>query len=138
MTLKFFDEVTPTSGTVPFLDEFVKKAKNLKQQKYPVSEIRRVRSDKGYLVITEKFSCFLWKNAKNTKQLIEALNFYIESGKGYEVVVFLPDTKKADFKMAVDFDVEVTWFTSKNGFTTTPVESVSQDINPDKNPFLPD
>lgn len=138
MALKFFDEVTPTSGTVPFIDEFVKKAKNLKQQQYPVNEIRRVRSDKGYLVITEKFSCFLWKNAKNTKQLIEALNFYIESGKGYEVVVFLPDTKKADFRMAVDFDVEVTWFTSKNGFTTTPVESVSQDINPDKNPFLPD
>ena len=138
MALKFFDEVTPISGTVPFIDEFVKKAKNLKQQQYPVNEIRRVRSDKGYLVITEKFSCFLWKNAKNTKQLIEALNFYIESGKGYEVVVFLPDTKKADFRMAVDFDVEVTWFTSKNGFTTTPVESVSQDINPDKNPFLPD
>ena len=138
MALKFFDEVTPTSGTVPFIDEFVKKAKNLKQQQYPVNEIRRVRSDKGYLVITEKFSCFLWKNAKNTKQLIEALNFYIESGKGYEVVVFLPDTKKADFRMAVDFDVEVTWFTSKNGFTTTQVESASRDIDPDKNPFLPD
>jgi hypothetical protein len=138
MALKFFDETPSNSGSLPFLDEFVKKAKNLKQKEYPVNEIRRVKSDKGYLVITEKFSCFLWKNAKETRQLLEALQFYIESGKGYQVVVFLPDVKKADFKMAVDFDVEVTWFTSKNGFTTTQEESASRDINPDKNPFLPD
>jgi len=138
MALKFFDDTSSNSGSLPFLQDFIKKAKSLKQDTYPVVEITRVRSDKGYMVKTEKFMCFLWKNQKITGQLIEALEFYIESGKGYEICVFLPDVKKDDFKLGVNFEQEVTWFTSKNGFTTTQEESVCQGINPDKNPFLPD
>lgn len=138
MALKFFEESNPTAGTLPFLDEYIKKAKNLKTDTFEVNEISRVKSDKGYLIKTDKFIAFLWKNAKVTQQLIEALDFYINSGTGYAVVVYLPDTKKADFKMAVDFDKEVTWFTAKNGYTTTQEESSSQAIDPDKNPFLPD
>ena len=137
MALKFFDDANPTSGQLPFLDEFVKNAKNLKQDTYQVSEIRRVQSDKGYLVVTEKFTCFIWKNAKTTKQLIEALDFYINSDKGYAVCVFLPDVKKSEFRLGVDFDTEVTWFTSKNGFTITQEESNSAAIDGTSNPFLP-
>jgi hypothetical protein len=138
MALKFFDEASSTTGTIPFLNDFIKKSKNNKTQQFEVTEIKRVKSDKGYLVVTEKFQCFIWKNSKITKQLIEALDFYINSDKGYSIVVYLPDPKKDDFKLAVDFDKEVTWFTSGNGYTTIPVDASYQDIDPDKNPFLPD
>lgn len=138
MALKFFDDTSATSGSIPFLNEFVKKAKNLKTQQFEVTEIKRVKSDKGYLVITEKFQCFIWKNAKLTTQLIEALDFYINSDKGYSIVVYLPNVKKDDFKLAVDFDKEVTWFVSGNGYTTTHVDASYQDIDPNKNPFLPE
>ena len=138
MALKFFDDTSSNSGSLPFLNDFIKKAKNLKTDTFPITEVVRVKSDKGYMVKTEKFMCFLWKNQKVTQQLIEALEFYINSGKGYEISVFLPNVKQDDFKIGIDFEKEVTWFTSKNGFTTIQGESASQDINPDKNPFLPD
>jgi hypothetical protein len=138
MALKFFDDVSPSSGNLPFLNEFVKKAKNLKTNTFEINEIKRVKSDKGYLASTDKFMVFLWKNAKITQQMVEALDFYINSDKGYALVIYLPNTKSDEYKLGVDFDKEVTWFTSKNGYTTTQEESVSKDINPDKNPFLPD
>jgi hypothetical protein len=138
MALKFFDDTSSQKTTTPFLDEFIKKNKNLKENTFPIIEIRRVKSDKGFLVITEEFSCFIWKNAKVTGQLIEALEFYVNNSTGYELVVFLPDKKKADFKLGVNFEKEMTWFTSKNGYTLTQDGLDYPEHLPDKNPFLPD
>lgn len=136
MALKFFDDLNPQSSQLPFLDEFIKKEKNLKTDTFPIQEITRVKSDKGFMVKTEKFMVFIWKNQKITQQLIEALDLWINGTVGYELVVFLPNTKKTDFKLGVDFEKEVTWFTSKNGYTTIQEDVSYQDIDPDKNPFL--
>lgn len=138
MTLKFFDEASPSSGQLPFLDDFVKDNQNSKVKQYSVCEIKRVRSDKGFLVSTNKFSCFVWKNSALAKQLIQALEHYVETAKGYDLVVYLPNPKKADFKLAADFDSPTTWFASKNGFTTLESESASQVETQGGNPFIPD
>lgn len=138
MALKFFDELTPQNSLVVFLDEYIKKEKNIKQKDYPITEIKRVKSDKGFMVYTEKFMVFLWKNQKITQQMIEALSLWVSGEVGYELIVHLPDPKKADFRLGVDFEKEVTWFTAKNGFTTIQADATSVGIDPDKNPFLPD
>lgn len=136
MALTFFEDTSSTAGELPFLNEFIKKAKNLKTQQYEVKEIKKTRKDKGYLVITDRFSCYIWKNAKEAGQLIEALDLYINGGKGYAIFVYLPDPKKDDFKLAVDFEQERTWYAGKNGYTTT-LELASITTVDGTNPFLP-
>ena len=138
MALKFFDEPSSSSGQLPFLDDYVKSNQNNKQKQFSVCEIRRVKSDKGYLVLTNKFSCFIWKNSAIAKQIVEALDHYVKTAKGFDLVVFLPDPKKADFRLAADFDAPTTWFASKNGYTTLESESSSQEEIQGGNPFIPD
>jgi len=138
MTIKFFDEeVSSTSGSIPFLDEWIKNNSKNKKKDFYISEIVRVKSNKGYLVKTSDFSVFIWMNSKLAKQLVEALDLYVNKiGYGYNLVVHLNNPTKAEFKLGCDTSEQITWFSSKNGYSLT--ESfASSVVDTTENPFIP-
>lgn len=138
MALKFFDDNQSSgSGNLEFLNDWIEKNPKNKDKEFPIEEVVRVQSGKGYLLKTEKFAVFLFKNQKIAKQLTEALDTYVnELGYGWELLVFLPKPNKPDFKIACNDEKQVTWFTSKNGYTTLEDLYTSQ-TSEDTNPFLP-
>ncbi|HET6747597.1 MAG TPA: hypothetical protein VFH06_05830 [Candidatus Saccharimonadales bacterium] len=140
MALKFFEpEESNSNGSLDFLNDWLVENPKNKQVQFLITEVKRAQSNKGFIVSTEKFNVFLWKNAKLTKMLIEALDHYInESRFGYELYVVLKKPTKADFSIAANDESRITWFTSKNGYTTSEENATSQEeVEITGNPLIP-
>lgn len=137
MALKFFDSQPSSSGSLDFLDEWIKKNPKNKETVFPINEVKRAQSNKGYTVKTDKFMVFLWGNSKDCKNLLEALQFYCENPQdGCQLAVVLDDPKEPKYRLAVDDEKPVTWFVMGNGFTTTePVYSLGEESS-SFNPLL--
>lgn len=137
MALKFFDDDAQSSGNgqLSFLPDWLEENPKNKTTTFLVTEIKRVQSGKGYMVITDKFAVFLWKNSKIAKFLVDALAHWVEyPDTGYELYVVLKKPDKPDYQLASDTERPTTWFTSKNGFTT--VEPDASSVGENQNPFL--
>lgn len=140
MALKFFElEESNGNGALDFLNDWLVENPKNKQTEFLITEVKRVQSNKGFIVSTEKFNVFMWKNAKLTKMLIEALDHYVNESKfGYELYVVLKKPTKADFSIAANDESRITWFTSKNGYTTSEENATSQDeVVTTGNPLIP-
>lgn len=140
MALKFFEpEESNGSGSLDFLNDWLVENPKNKQTEFLITEVKRAQSNKGFIVSTEKFNVFLWKNAKLTKMLIEALDHYVNESKfGFELYVVLKKPTKADFSIAANDETKITWFTSKNGYTTSEENAISQDeVETTGNPLIP-
>lgn len=137
MALTFF-EVNEDSGTgeLLFLNDWLKENPKNKTTIFEVTDIKAVKSGKGYIAITRSFQVFLWKNSKVTKMLVQALDVWInhEPDTGFQLLVVLDSGSKDGYKLAVDKDVKATWFQMGNGFTTTEQFAYSQET--DLNIFL--
>jgi hypothetical protein len=139
MALKFFEpKKSSGSGNTPFVNDWLKDNPKNKETTFIVKEIVRTQSDNGYRVVCDDFQGFIWKNQKLTTLLLEALEVWIkERESGYALFLVLHDPKKPEFTLACDKDVPVSWFTSKNGYTTTESSAVSDtQIQEGTNPFL--
>ena len=140
MALKFFEsEESNSNGSLDFLNDWLVENPKNKQKEFLITEVKRVQSNRGFIVSTEKFNCFLWKNAKLTKMLIEALDHYINESKfGFELYVVLKVPTKADFSIAANDETRITWFVSKNGYTTSEENAISQEeVVTTGNPLIP-
>ena len=139
MALTFFEPKDNIgSGDTPFLNDWLASNPKNKETTFLVKEIIKAQSGKGYRVVCDNFQGFIWANAKMTKLLIEALEVWIkEKENGYALFLVLQKPNKQDFTLACDKDVPVSWFQSKNGFTTTELNAISQDGTVvDGNPYL--
>jgi len=138
MPLTFFPENdSKGDGSKQFLNEWLEENKNNKQKEFEIIAFTRVKSGKGYLVETDCFLAFMWKNQSLTKMLLEALEVYVnEPNKGRKLFVVLKNPKKQDFTLAADMDVEITWFNSGNGYTTLESD-VSLQGDSTGNPLIP-
>lgn len=140
MALKFFEpEESNGNGSLDFLNDWLVENPKNKQKEFLITEVKRVQSNKGFIVSTEKFNVFMWKNAKLTKMLIEALEHYVNESKfGYELYVVLKSPTKADFSIAANDETKISWFTSKNGYTTSEDNASSQEeVVTTGNPLIP-
>lgn len=140
MALKFFEpEDTNSNGSLDFLNDWLVENPKNKQKEFLITEVKRVQSNKGFIVSTEKFNVFMWKNAKLTKMLVEALDHYINESKfGFELYVVLKSPTKADFSIAANDETRITWFASKNGYTTSEESAISQEeVVTTGNPLIP-
>lgn len=133
MALQFF-EGTESSGSLPFLDEYLESNPKAYGKTFQVEEIKKVKSGKGYLLQTDSFSAFIWNNEKLTKQLIEALKVYAETGEGYVLVIMPDKSVKSKFRLAADTERVANWFQRGNDFS---VHSLVSDSPIEGNPFLP-
>jgi hypothetical protein len=140
MALTFFEPKESTgNGDTPFLNEWLDSNPKNKQDTFLVREILRVQSGKGYRVVCDSFQAFIWNNAKITKLLLEALEIWINDREnGYALYIVLSKPTKPEFSLACDKDEHVSWFSSKNGYTTMESSALSKEasIVERENPFL--
>lgn len=136
--LQFFEEVSSPLD-IPFLNDYLKEPKNRNADGsvHDVVEIIYAASGKGYVIKTENFMAFLWKNSKVTKQILEALNFYWEQGNGFVFVVRIEAKTKNLFSLGVDFERTSYWQKKGESFYSSlnPVEDIP--LMEQSNPFLP-
>lgn len=136
--LQFFEN-EQNSLDIPFLNDYLKEPKNRNADGtlHDVLEIIYASSGKGYVIKTEAFMCFLWKNSKATKQILEALNFYWEQGNGYVFVVRVEAKTKNQYSLGVDFERTSYWQKKGESFYSSlnPVEDIP--LMESSNPFLP-
>lgn len=135
MALQFFDS-TPDSNDLLFINDWITENPKNKQKEFEIESIMAVKSGKGYLIKTDRFMVFLFKNQAIAKKLVEALKVYTrEELSGYKLVVFLPKPNKPDFRLAADKETKVTWYEAGNGYSTSSELSASL-AEAQANPFL--
>ncbi len=140
MALKFFDsDESNGTGTLEFLNDWLVLNPKNKKKEFLITEVKRVQSNKGFLISTTEFNVFAWKNAKITKMLVEALDHYVNESKyGFELYIVLNSPTKSEYQIAADEDTKITWFTSKNGYTTSEQNAISlAEVDTDINPLIP-
>lgn len=140
MAIMFFHDESNSrnQGNKLFLNEWLEENKNNKATQFFIQEFKKVKSGKGYLVVTEDFNCFIWNNAKETKLLLEALQAYVkEPNLGRTLYVVLKNPKKGEFNLGCDMALPMTWHAMGNGYTTLLDHVSSQTDESSGNPFLP-
>lgn len=134
--LVFFSSDSKKSS-LPFYDDWRKK-QNFKENKYyVVTDIRLVKSNKGYMVQTTDFAVFLWSNSSLCKMIIEALKAYISRPEeGYELIIVVDKDKAKEYKIAANKEKKVSYFYSKKieAYSITEFESDSEESS--TNPLL--
>lgn len=99
---------------------------------HDIHTVKLAKSGKGYMLYTQEFLCWLFKKEKTATQLIEALEYYVKVGGGFQLVVQLDKKAKSSVKYGVDRDRSATYFPLGKGFSVYEEESE----NPSENPFL--
>lgn len=136
MPLEFFDKEPSTNGNLEFAADYLKANPRENGKVYEVHEFKITSSGNGYLLYTDKFMGFLFKNAKVTKQVIEALEYYSKQPNGYGFFAQLDAKAKNGFRLGVDSDEPRTWFSSKNGYTQQDIDTGELEQDKNSNPFL--
>lgn len=139
MALTFLDDGKSNSGSgqKEFLNDWLKSNPKNKQIQHLVSEVRLVNSNKGYLIETDNFLAFIWKNAKVTSQLIEALEYWVSTpDTGYALYLVQDKPNSPNFKLATDKEEPFTWYSKKNGYSTIGEDLDSDTAGMDGNPFI--
>lgn len=139
MALTFLDdsESRSNSGQKEFLNDWIKANPKNKNTQHLVSEVRLVSSNKGYLLETDNFLAFIWKNAKVTKQLIEALEHWVTTpDTGYALYLIQDKPNSPNFKLATDKEEPFTWYAKKNGYSIIGEGSALATEETGLNPFF--
>lgn len=135
MALQFFEKSDGNSTDLEFANDFLKANPRENGKQFVVREIIRVQSGKGFMLRTDYFNCWLWKKSEIAKQLMEALEVYVSSSQGYSLFAVLDNSIKDGFKLAVDTDYTVRWYSMGNGsYSLTQSNITSMESG---NPFLP-
>lgn len=137
MALHFFDDESTGNGSLPFASDYLEEHPKANGKEFEVKELYRTQSNKGYMLITDCFSGFLFKNQKLTKQLLEALQLYCDKQDGYALIAVLDKSAKNKFRLAVDFEKPRSWFTRGNEHFVTSESGLELKEVPKGNPFLP-
>lgn len=131
------DSDNVTSGQKLFLNDWIEQNPKNKKTQHLVSEVKLVQSNKGYLIETDYFLAFIWKNAKVTKQLIEALEHWVNTpDTGYALYLIQDKPTSSSFKLATDKEEPFTWYAKKNGYSTIQGDSNLDTTETDGNPFI--
>jgi hypothetical protein len=136
MALSFFEqEESSSSGDLPFCEEYLKENPKNNGKVLQVREVFAVKSGKGYLIKTDECIGWLWRKEKTTSQLLEALQYYVEIQHGFGLFLVLDKNAKAKFKLAVDSEVECSWFGDEKKYTVVEDGHGSREAI-QSNPFL--
>lgn len=139
------DSSEGTGSNRPFLEEYLEET----VVKFPlislVEEVYLSKSGKGYVVRSEEFSIFLWKNNKLSKMLIEALKHYISQGEGNTLAIRvngLKENKKTkettpDYELIANKNKIIPWYMDNAGkkYSVLPI-SESEEYISKMNPLI--
>lgn len=136
MAISFLDEQESSSGSLEFASDYLETNPKADKKFFDVTEIYLVKSGKGYMIKTENFACFLWKNSKVAKQLIEALKYYVQKGKGFQIVCQLDKKAKEKYRLGSDNEKPVIWYEVGGKYTTSEDGDPQLSQPQSENPFL--
>lgn len=134
MAITFFDH---SEGSIrkPFIEAYVTANPTCVGKEFYATEVSRTRKQTGYMVHTDAFSIFLFEDAKITSHLLQALQLYVSTHKGYELII-VPSDKSPYYAIGVDENKRATWLYGAGKYTVavqTGADSEQQGLNP----FLP-
>lgn len=134
MPIQFFNTESGTAGECPFINEYLEKNKVKGNPIFDVDDVTLATSGKGYMLRTQAFQVWLWKNSSVAKQLVEALDIWVAKGIGYNLIIQIDSKAKDGYLIGTDKDKQVTWFNVGKKYSTSEL-SVSTPTG-DGNPFL--
>ena len=135
MNLEFFTEKESVQVDYPFLDEYIENHPKVKKGTDKVHVLSKVKSGKGYLLTTDNYLCFIWMKAKETRLLLEAIEYWIKNGSGREIYVVWEAKNKGKFLLAADKDSSCLWYGDAKKYTVS-LELLEDDISTEINHFL--
>lgn len=131
--IKLFGDDSYTTGSKPFFNEWIGKNPDKEGAVYSVTKIVASKKGNGYLVHTDDFILFLWKNNEVTRMLIEAVMYYSEVGVGPRFVACI---RNSSYALGIDEDNE-SFFTSHGGTWSISLLPEEEDTTPSPpNPFM--
>lgn len=125
------------SGNIPWLKEWLKANPKSKETKFLITEVIASSKGNGYRVVSEYLQHWIWKNNKETKFLIEALEHYCSNpDSGYALFICVTNKEEAKASIGIDKEIKMEWYATKKGFSL-----LREDLNrttslDDGNPFL--
>lgn len=113
MPIEFFvqDEEQPS---LDFLPDALEEDPKLNGKMFDVFSFKKAKSGKGYMLYTTHFIVWFFKKEKVLQQVLEALDFYCKSGKGYQFVIQVDKKAKSKFHLGIDSEREVTYIPLEN------------------------
>jgi len=115
MAIQFFSfEESSSSAERLFVEDYVKQFPLEVGTTHLVESVRLTKKGTGYLLETEKFLIFLFKNKPLTKQLIGGLDLYERSGNGYKLYCQLMG-KSPYFQLGFDSEEPCYWILLEQG-----------------------
>lgn len=131
--IDFFDTESP-SIDLDFATDYLKANPKRDQDIFHIHSIKLAKSGKGYMLYTNEFMCWLFKKEKTATQLIEALEYYVKVGGGFQLVVKLDKKAKNNVVYGIDKDIPCSYFPLGKGFSC--LEEDSETPLSNMNPFL--
>lgn len=136
MPITFFQlPAESSSNDLPFFNEW-KTSKDYREDSFDITELVRVKSGKGFLCKTSEFLLFLWNNSSITKQLVEALDYYVQQGNGVSVVAVVNTQYKDGYALGIDTEEAVIWYQIQGKYTQSPEPHTTGNEITSKNPFI--
>lgn len=136
MAVKLFGTESSSYVSKDWLNDWVESNKSNCGKPYRIEKIVLSKKGNGYLLETEAFCHFIWKNNSTTKSFIEAVSFYAEKLEGPAFVV----VPQRDGTGILGLDDEVSCFFSKRAggyyISDFPQETEEEDFSSPLNPFL--
>lgn len=136
MAISFFESKEGSNTYLPFVEEYVKSTQDF-DSTFKIHTIAKTRKGNGYMCYTDAFSIFLYSNAAITSQLIEALQVYVDSGHGYQIVAVTLN-KDPYYKLGVDLEKTTNWLFTLGKYSVLEIpDNGLVGMTKSTNPFLP-
>lgn len=131
---KLFQDESVYTGSKPFFNEWIASHPLDEIKCFLIEKVQASKKGNGFLVSTEEFTLFLWKNNEVTRNFVEAITFYAEQGYGPSFLVVVKDSQPL---IAMDED-NTSFFKSKNGvWSISEVQEEQPTTLSHQNPFMP-
>lgn len=129
-------EQNASNGEVPWVKDFLASNTEMEGSIVPVDSVSF--GNKGALIVTEFFKCFLFKSLKMHNFLFEALNVWVNEKKPVHcLVIKLDSATSLGFSVGIEDQVEASWNSPKlNIFVRNTGSPVLVSTQNETNPLL--
>jgi len=135
--LTFFEETESSSSEILFYGDWASSQKKLPKEPFLIESIKKTKKGKGYMVHTSAFVCFLYKNNKLTKMLMEAIETFCANGTGNSLYIVPISKEKDGFKIAADKTTPCNWYSNQKEYSVFPLMDLPDEYDIGQgNPFV--
>jgi hypothetical protein len=100
-------------GSLPFLEAALLAGKAKLDLSYEVLEVSETRKRSGYLIKTDVFQAFVWKNSPACTALLATLDYLLDADPSYALYLELTKSNTDGFTMWMDTEEARLWSKGK-------------------------